>query len=154
MDQNHVRSTKRALRQKRRELTIDHSRNWTWLCLTIKHGKATGFHGVYPEFIKKRTKDGLSFLSSIFRGRAVLNKLWLSHHTYKLDFNSNSKQVRCFLISLLRTILFEEMMVDAEIHAVLNCRTICYRIVSFKFFLVSIVSRWRRLNNGLPQGSA
>jgi hypothetical protein len=46
---------------------------------------------------------------------------------------ANSKKVRCLSISLLRTTLFR----------VLNCRkywTIFYRIVSFKFFLVSRIT--------------
>jgi hypothetical protein len=67
MDQSHVRSTKRVLRQKRIELTIDpdFSANFSTeelntALLAVKYGKAAGFDGVYPEFIKnsgQRTKE-------------------------------------------------------------------------------------------------
>jgi hypothetical protein len=67
MDQSHVRSTKRTLRLKRRELSInpDLSANYSTeelntALLTVKSEKAAGFDGVYPEFIKnsgKRTKE-------------------------------------------------------------------------------------------------
>jgi hypothetical protein len=66
MDQSHVRSTKRALRQKRRELKIDPNLSANFLTeelntalLAVKSGKAAGFDGVYPKFIKnsgQRTK--------------------------------------------------------------------------------------------------
>jgi hypothetical protein len=62
MDQSHVRSTK-----KRRELSIDpdlsanfSTEELTTALLTVKSGKAFGFDGVYPEFIKnsgQRTKE-------------------------------------------------------------------------------------------------
>jgi hypothetical protein len=67
MDQSHVRSTKRALRQKRRELSNDPNLSANFspeelntALLTVKSGKAAGFDGVYPEFIKdsgQRTKE-------------------------------------------------------------------------------------------------
>jgi hypothetical protein len=44
MDQSHVRSTKRALRQNRRELTIEPELNAA--PLAVKSGKAVGFDGV------------------------------------------------------------------------------------------------------------
>jgi hypothetical protein len=59
MDQNHVRSTKRALSQKRRELTIDpdllanfSTEELNTTMLAVKSGKTASFDGVYPEFIK------------------------------------------------------------------------------------------------------
>jgi hypothetical protein len=67
MDQSQVRSTKRALRQKRRELTIDPdlSANFSieeldMAQLAVKSENAAGFNGVYLEFIKnssQRTKN-------------------------------------------------------------------------------------------------
>jgi hypothetical protein len=61
MDQSHVRSTKRALRQKRRKLKIDSdfSANFSTeelnmaLMLAVKSGKSANFDGVYLEFNKK-----------------------------------------------------------------------------------------------------
>jgi hypothetical protein len=66
MDQSHVRSTKRVLRQKRRELTIDpellpnfSTKELNTVLLAVKSGKAAGFDGVYSEFIinSRRTKE-------------------------------------------------------------------------------------------------
>jgi hypothetical protein len=62
MAQSRLRSSKRALRQKRRELTIAPDLSIEELntaLLAVKSGKAAGFDGVYPEFIKnsgQRTK--------------------------------------------------------------------------------------------------
>jgi hypothetical protein len=74
MDQSHVRSTNRALRQKRRELTIDpdlfanfSTEELNTDLLVVKSGKAAGFDGVYPEFIKNsdhRTKEWIVALSN------------------------------------------------------------------------------------------
>jgi hypothetical protein len=71
MDQNHARSTTKALRRKRRKLTIgaeisvDFSlEKLNTALLTIKPGKATGLDGLYPEFIKNsgtRRMDCLLF---------------------------------------------------------------------------------------------
>jgi hypothetical protein len=66
MNQHHVRSMKRTLRQIRKYLTIDPEfsadfslEELNTALLTIKPGKTEGFDGVYPEFIKNsriRTK--------------------------------------------------------------------------------------------------
>jgi hypothetical protein len=63
MDQSHVRSTKRALRQNRRELSIDpdlsannSTEELNTALLMVKSGKTAGFDGVYPEFIKNSGK--------------------------------------------------------------------------------------------------
>jgi hypothetical protein len=65
--QSHVRSTKRSLRQKRRELTIDpdltanfSTKELNTALFAVKSRKAAGFDGVYPKFIKnsgQRTKE-------------------------------------------------------------------------------------------------
>jgi Reverse transcriptase (RNA-dependent DNA polymerase)/Endonuclease-reverse transcriptase len=76
MEENFVRSTKRDLRQKRRELTIDTTisadfslEDLNTALLSFKSGKAAGFDGVYPEFIKNaglRTKEWiLSFFNDV-----------------------------------------------------------------------------------------
>jgi hypothetical protein len=78
MDQNLVRSTKRALRQKRRELTIDPEisadfspEELNTALLTKKSRKAAGFNGIYPELIEiseTRTKEWIvSFFNDIYR---------------------------------------------------------------------------------------
>jgi hypothetical protein len=70
MDQSNVR-----LRKKRRELTInpDLSANFSTeklktALLAVKTGKATGFDGVHPEFIKnfgQRTKEWIFTLFDV-----------------------------------------------------------------------------------------
>jgi hypothetical protein len=64
MNPNHIHSTKRVLRQKRRELTEDilisdefSVEELETALLSVKPGKAAGLDGVYPEFIK----NGSSF---------------------------------------------------------------------------------------------
>jgi hypothetical protein len=67
MDPDNVRSTRIALKQKRRALSINPelSSNFTLeelnnVLLNVKSEKAAGFDGVYPEFIKNagdRTKE-------------------------------------------------------------------------------------------------
>jgi hypothetical protein len=67
IDQSHLRSTKRALSQKPREFPIDpdlsanfSTKELNTALLAVKCGKADGFDGVYPEFIKnsgQRTKE-------------------------------------------------------------------------------------------------
>jgi hypothetical protein len=59
MEKTQVRSTKRELRQKRRELTINSTKSaelkmedLNIALLSVKPGKAACFDGVYPEFIK------------------------------------------------------------------------------------------------------
>jgi hypothetical protein len=76
--------TKRVLRQKRRELTIDPdlSANFSTeelnkALLAVKSGKATGFDGVYPEFIKnsgQRTKEWMivALFNDIFTSGKIL----------------------------------------------------------------------------------
>jgi hypothetical protein len=76
MDQNHVRTTKRALHQIKRELTDDAilSADFSMeelesAIITIKPGKAAGLDGIYPEFIRNfgpKTKEWLlSFYNDI-----------------------------------------------------------------------------------------
>jgi hypothetical protein len=72
MDQSYVRSTKRALRQKRKELTIDTDlsahfsiEELNTALLAVKSRKAAGFDGVYQEFIQnsgQRTKEWIVVL--------------------------------------------------------------------------------------------
>jgi hypothetical protein len=86
MDQSHVRSTKRALRQKRRELSIDPdlSTNFSTeelntALLTVKSGKTAGFDGVYPEFIKnsgQRTKEWFVALFNDILTSGKISKLF------------------------------------------------------------------------------
>jgi hypothetical protein len=67
MNPNHIHSTKQALRQKRRELTVDilisdefSVEELETALLSAKTEKAAGLDGVYPEFIKnseKKTKE-------------------------------------------------------------------------------------------------
>jgi uncharacterized protein YfdQ (DUF2303 family) len=63
---NHVRETKRTLRQKRiREMTVDATisgdftlEELSTALQSVKSGKAAGFDGIYPEFIKKTPGRG------------------------------------------------------------------------------------------------
>jgi hypothetical protein len=78
MDQSHVRSTKRALRQKRRELTIDPdlSANFSTEKLNTE---AAGFYGVYPEIIKnsgQRTKEWIVALFNDILMSGKIRKLF------------------------------------------------------------------------------
>jgi hypothetical protein len=67
IDRSHVRSTRRSLRERRRELSIDQSLSADFTLaeldmalIAVKSGKAAGFDGVYPEFIKNsgtKTKE-------------------------------------------------------------------------------------------------
>jgi hypothetical protein len=58
-DREHVRTTKMNLRRKKRTLTVNQtlSRNFTLdeletALMSLKPGKAAGFDGIYPEFMK------------------------------------------------------------------------------------------------------
>jgi hypothetical protein len=76
MDQSHVRSTKRVLRQKRidyRELTIDPNistnisiEELNTAVLAVKSGKTVGFDGVYPEFIKNSIQRTTKWIVALF----------------------------------------------------------------------------------------
>jgi hypothetical protein len=68
MNPNHIHSTKRALRQKKRELTADilipdefSVEELETALLSVKPGKAAGLDRVYPEFIKNSGMVGSSF---------------------------------------------------------------------------------------------
>jgi hypothetical protein len=86
MDQSHVQSTKRTLRQKRRESTIDPDLSVNFsteepntALLAVKSEKASGFDGVYSEFIKyfgQRTKEWIVALyNDIFNCSSAPNFL-------------------------------------------------------------------------------
>jgi hypothetical protein len=70
IDQHHVRTTKRALRQRRRELSgnTELSDDFTIeeVELEVKPGKAAGFDGVYPEFIRNSGRKTKEWLVSFF----------------------------------------------------------------------------------------
>jgi hypothetical protein len=84
---DHVRSTKRALRQKRRELKIDPnlSANFSTeelntVLLAVKSRKAAGFDRVYPEFIKnsgQRTKEWIVALFNDILTSGMILKLFI-----------------------------------------------------------------------------
>jgi hypothetical protein len=76
MDQNHVRLITRALRQKRRKLTMNPELSADFsleelntALLTTKPGKAAGLDGVYPKYIKNfetRTEEWIVSFLTIF----------------------------------------------------------------------------------------
>jgi uncharacterized protein YcbK (DUF882 family) len=73
MNPNHIHSTKRALRQKRRKLTEDILNSDEFsieeletALLSVKPGKAAGLDGVYPEFIKNSGRKTKEWLVRIF----------------------------------------------------------------------------------------
>jgi hypothetical protein len=74
MNPNHIHSTKRALRQKRRELTENiltsdelSVEEMKTALLSVKPGKAAGLDGIYPEFIKKFWKEDQKMVGSSFQ---------------------------------------------------------------------------------------
>jgi hypothetical protein len=88
MDQSHVRSTKRTLRQKRRKLTIDSdfSANFSTeelntALLAVKYGKSASFDGVYLEFIKnsdgEKTKEWIVALFNDILTSGKIPKLFI-----------------------------------------------------------------------------
>jgi Reverse transcriptase (RNA-dependent DNA polymerase)/Endonuclease-reverse transcriptase len=86
MDRDFVRSTKRDLRQMRRGLPVDPSLSadftedeLTLALQNVKSGKAAGFDGVYPEFIKNsgpRTKQWLVALFNNILSTGKIPKLF------------------------------------------------------------------------------
>jgi hypothetical protein len=79
MNPNHIHSTKRALRQKRRELTedilISDDFEFEDALLSVKPGKAAGLDGVYPEFIKNSGRKTKKWLVHLFNDILTTGKL-------------------------------------------------------------------------------
>jgi hypothetical protein len=82
MNANHIHSTKRALRQKRRELTEDilisdefSVEELKTALLSVKPGKGAGLDGVYPEFIKNSGKKTKKWLVRLFNDILTTGKL-------------------------------------------------------------------------------
>jgi Reverse transcriptase (RNA-dependent DNA polymerase) len=237
MEENFVRSTKRDLREKRRELTINTTISADFslvdlntALLSFKSGKAAGFDGVYPEFIKnaglrtkewilsffndvlktgklpklfkqtkvitilKPGKDGsdashfrpISLLSVVFKllERIILQRiqplidekiptsqagfrqhrscteqvLALTSHI-EADFQQKLKTGAVFidLTAAYDTVWREGLMLKfMRIVPCAKLAKLMNNMLSNRYFQVFVgdkSSRWRRLNNGLPQGS-
>jgi hypothetical protein len=82
MDPSHVRSTKRALRQKCRELTIDpdisanfSTKELNTALLVVKSGKVSGFDGIYPEFIKNSVQRTKEWILTVFNDILTSGKI-------------------------------------------------------------------------------
>jgi hypothetical protein len=95
MDQGHVRSTKRALRQKRRELPIDPdlSANFSTeelntALLVVKSGKAAGFDGAYPEFIKNSGSRTKEWIVALFNDILKSWKRWFWSFALSANFTA------------------------------------------------------------------
>jgi hypothetical protein len=92
---------------------------------------------------------------------AVLNKFWRWHQIYKLVSNANLKRAWYLLISQRRTTPYEniKMILMFKLMRVVPCAKLLNLLNNmllnrfFQVFLGDKSSRWRRLNNGLPQGS-
>jgi hypothetical protein len=83
-DREHVRTTKMNLRRKKRTLTVNQtlSKNFSLdeletALMSLKPGKAAGFDGIYPEFIKNfgaQTKEWIiSFMNDIVSTSKIPN---------------------------------------------------------------------------------
>jgi hypothetical protein len=83
-DRVHVRTTKMNLRRKKRTMTVNQtlSRNFTLdeleiALMSLKPGKAAGFDGIYPEFMKNfgaQTKEWIiSFMNDIVSTSKIPN---------------------------------------------------------------------------------
>jgi hypothetical protein len=82
MNPNHIHSTKRALRQKRRKLTDDFLisddisvEELETALLSVKPGKAAGLDGNYPRFIKNSGRKTKEWLVHLFNGILTTGKL-------------------------------------------------------------------------------
>jgi hypothetical protein len=83
MDQHHVRTTKRALCQRRREMSgntelfDDFTIEKVELAfLSVKPGKAAGFDGVHPEFIRNSGRKTKEWLVTFFMMTVKLPKIF------------------------------------------------------------------------------
>jgi hypothetical protein len=82
MNPNHIHSTKRALRQKRRELnegilisdefSVEELKT---ALMSVKPGKGAGLDGVYPEFIKNSGRKTKEWLVCLFNDILTTGKL-------------------------------------------------------------------------------
>jgi hypothetical protein len=84
-----------------------------------------------------------------------------SHITYRTRFQHKLKIGKVFIVltAVFDTVwryglMLKFMRVVARALNYRNYWTICYQIVSFKFFIGVKSSRWRWLNNGIPKESA
>jgi hypothetical protein len=141
-DREHARTTKMILRRKKRTLTVNQtlSRNFSLdeletALMSLKPGKAAGFDGIHPKFIKNVGAHVEGGFQHQLKTEAVFVDLTAAYDT------------------VCREGLMIKFLEAVSCLKLFNLLTTSCRIAISRFFLVTKVADGERLNNGLPQRS-